>query len=204
MRVLALMRHGEPQPPPPQRSIHDDRERRLTELGRRQAEAARGWLEGLDPVAVLCSGAPRCVETARIAGAPLEPRVVPDLAGLRLGLWEQRPLAEIGPEVVRMVRGEIPAPEGAETPAELLARTTRALHAALPETGNVLVVAHRLTNALLLGEALGLAPTECLRIPQDYANVSLLSLDDARDQVLAVNVSPADPLRGGRDDVEDL
>jgi broad specificity phosphatase PhoE len=204
MRVLALMRHGEPQPPPLQRSIHDDRDRRLTELGRRQAEAARGWLEGLDPVAVLCSGAPRCVETARIAGAPLQARVVPDLAGLRLGLWEQRPLAAVGPDVVRMVRGEIPAPEGAETPAELLARATRALHAALPETGNVLVVAHRLTNALLLGEALGIAPADCLRIPQDYASVSLLSLDDARDQVLAVNVSPADPLRGGRDDVGDL
>jgi len=204
MRVLALMRHGEPQPPPPQRSIHDDRDRGLTGLGRRQAEAARGWLDGLDPVTVICSGAPRCVETARIAGAPLQPRVVPDLAGLRLGVWEQRPLAAMRPEIVRMVRGEIPAPEGAETPAELLARFIRALSAALPETGNVLVVAHRLTNAVLLGEELGIAPTDCLRIPQDYASVSLLSLDDTRDRVLAVNVSPLDPLRGGWHDVEDL
>lgn len=204
MRIAALMRHGEPQAPPPQRSMHDDRNRGLTELGRRQAEAARAWLDGLDPVAVICSDAPRCVETARIAGAPLEPRVVPGLAGLRLGVWEQRPLDAMRPKIVCMIRGEIPPPEGAESPAGLLARATRALHAALPQTGNVLVVAHRLTNAVLLGDALGIAPADSLRIPQDHASVSLLSLDDSRDQVLALNASPLDPMRGDRDDVEEL
>jgi broad specificity phosphatase PhoE len=204
MRIAALMRHGEPQPAPPGRSMHDDRDRALTELGRRQAQAARAWLDGLEPVAVICSDAPRCIETAEIAGAPLRPQVVSDLAGLRLGIWEQRPLDAMKPQIVRMIRGELPAPEGAETPAQLFARASRALRAALPETGNVLVVAHRLTNAVLLGDALGIVPADSLRIPQDHANVSLLSLDDTRDQVLAVNVTPLDPLRGGSDEVEDL
>jgi broad specificity phosphatase PhoE len=176
MRIAALMRHGEPQVPPPGRSMHDDRNRGLTDLGRRQAQAAGEWLEGLHPVAVLCSDSPRSIETARIAGAPLEPRIVPGLAGLRLGVWEQRPLAEVRAEVMAMLEGRITAPEGGETAAELLARVSAAFRDAVPDEGNVLVVAHRVTNAALIGEVLGLAPEAVLQVPQDHANVSLLAL----------------------------
>jgi broad specificity phosphatase PhoE len=204
MRIAALMRHGEPQVPPPGRSMHDDRNRGLTDLGRRQAQAARDWLEGLDPAAVLCSDSPRSIETARIAAAPLEPRIVPGLAGLRLGVWEQRPLAEIRAEVVAMIEGRIAPPEGAETAAELLTRVSAAFGDAIPDEGNVLVVAHRVTNALLIGEVLGLAPEAVLQIPQDHANVSLLALDDSRDQLLALNVSPLGPLRIDHSRVEAL
>jgi broad specificity phosphatase PhoE len=204
MRIAALMRHGEPTAPPADRSMHDDRNRGLTEAGRRQAEAARGWLEGLDPVAVLCSDSPRAIETAQIAGDPLEPQIVPGLAGLRLGVWEQQPLSEVHDRVVAMIAGEIPPPEGAETAADLARRAAEALRVALPPEGNVLVVAHRLTNALLLAVPLGLAPEQALQIPQDYANVSMLSLDDSRDQVLALNVTPLDPLRVTRHHVEAL
>ncbi len=78
------------------------------------------------------------------------------------------------------------------------------LRQALPRTGNVLVVAHRLTNAVLLAEHLGLEPEQALRIPQDHAAVSLLSLEDSRDRVLALNITPLHPLRLERAQVEDL
>jgi broad specificity phosphatase PhoE len=204
MRIAALMRHGEAHAPAPGRSIHDDRHRGLTDLGRRQARAAREWLDGLDPVAVLCSGSPRAVETAQIAGAPVTPRIVPGLAGLRLGAWEQRPLADVRTQVMRMITGEVAPPEGAESAAQLLARVSAAFREALPDDGNVLVVAHRLTNALLIGEVIGLDPEAVLRIPQDHANVSMLALGDSRDQLLALNVTPLDPLRLRRAHVEAL
>jgi broad specificity phosphatase PhoE len=79
-----------------------------------------------------------------------------------------------------------------------------AFREALPDDGNVLVVAHRLTNALLIGEVIGLDPEAVLRIPQDHANVSMLALGDSRDQLLALNVTPLDPLRLRRAHVEAL
>ncbi len=175
MRIVAFMRHGEPHPAPPGRSVHDDRERGLTELGRRQAQGARAWLEGLDPVAALCSDSPRAVETAEIVGAPVAPSIVPGLA-----------------------------PEGDESAAQLLARACAALRQALPEHGNVLVVADGVTNAVLIGEVLGLAPEAALRVPQDHGNVSMLSLEDSRDQLLALNVTPLAPLRLQRPHAEAL
>ena len=204
MRIAALMRHAEPVQPDDHVTMAQDRDRGLTALGRGQCEAARAWLEGLDAVCVLCSESPRAIETARLTGAPLTPQIVPDLAGLRLGQWEDEPWGAVRDRVHRMLSGEIPLPAGAESVRELADRARRAVRDALPPEGNVLVVAHRLTNAVLLAEPLGVEPEQALRIPQDHAAVSLLSLDDSRDQVLAVNVTPRDPLRLARTRVERL
>jgi broad specificity phosphatase PhoE len=204
MRMAAIMRHGEPEDLGENVSIAAEESRGLSALGRRQAEAARAWLAGLEPVAVLCSDSPRAIETARIAGAPLEPTILPDLAGLRLGVWEEQPLSGQRDRIRRLVSGELAPPEGGETVRQVAERAQRALDGALPAEGNVLVVAHRLTNAVLIANKLGLEPELALRIPQDHAAVSLVSLEDSRDRVLAVNVTPLDPLRLSRLQVEDL
>ena len=87
-------------------------------------------------------------------------------------------------ETVRIVAGDLqPGPIGASAVATL--------RAALPDTGNALVVADGPVIAQLLGEQLGAS----IHIPQDPGAVSLLALDDSRDQVLAVNITPLDPLR---------
>lgn len=204
MRIAAIMRHGEAVDTTADQSIAGTRDRGLTALGRRQSEAARAWLAGLEPVAVLCSDSPRAIETARIAGAPADPVIVPDLAGMRLGVWEHEPLAAVHDRVRQVIAGELAPPPGAESARELAQRAGRAFAQALPRTGNVLVVAHRLTNAVLLAEHLGLEPEQALRIPQDHAAVSLLSLEDSRDRVLALNITPLHPLRLERAQVEDL
>jgi broad specificity phosphatase PhoE len=204
MRMAAIMRHGEPEDLGENVSIAAEESRGLSALGRSQAEAARGWLAALEPVAVLCSDSPRAIETARIAGAPLDPTILPDLAGLRLGAWEQQPLSELRDRVRRLVSGELAPPDGAETVRQLADRAQRAVDSALPPDGNVLIVAHRLTGAVLIGNQLGLEPELALRIPQDHAAVSLVSLEDSRDRVLAINVTPLDPLRLSRRQVEDL
>jgi broad specificity phosphatase PhoE len=204
MRIAALMRHAEPEDPGGEDPMALGHDRRLTELGRRQCAAAREWLEGLEPVSVVASDSPRAIETAQLVGAPLEPRIMPDLAGMRLGDWEQRPLAEVRDQVARLVAGRLSPPPGAESVQALADRVRRGFRQALPPEGNVLIVAHRLVNAVLLAEHLGLSLEQALRVPQDHAGVSLLSLDDTRDQLLALNVTPLTPLRLERDQVEDL
>jgi broad specificity phosphatase PhoE len=204
MRMAAIMRHGEPEDIGANMSIAAEEGRGLSALGRSQAEAAREWLAGFEPVAVLCSGSPRAIETARIAGAPLEPTILPDLAGLRLGVWEEQPLSELHDRVRRLVSGELAPPDGAETVRQLADRAQRAVDSALPPDGNVLIVSHRLTGAVLIGNQLGLEPELALRIPQDHAAVSLVSLENSRDRVLAINVTPLDSLRLSRRNVEDL
>jgi len=204
MRIAAIMRHAEPEDPRGELPLAAGRDRRLTEQGRRQCEAARTWLTGLAPVCVISSDSPRAIETAQLVGAPLTPTIIPELAGMRLGVWEEEPLQAVTDRVRGLVAGAVPAPPGAESIAELSERVRRAFDQALPAEGNVLVVAHRLVNAVLLAELLGLPPEEALSVPQDHANVSLLSLEDTRDQLLALNVTPLAPLRLERREVDNL
>jgi broad specificity phosphatase PhoE len=204
MRIAAIMRHAEPEDPQGELPMAAGRDRRLTAQGRRQCEAARTWLRGLDPVCVISSDSPRAIETAQLVGAPLTPTIIPELAGMRLGAWEDEPLQAAKDRVRALVAGAVPAPRGGESIAELSERVRRAFRLAMPAEGNVLVVAHRLVNAVLLAEHVGIAPEGALSVPQDHGNVSLLSLDDTRDQVLALNITPLAPLRLERREVDDI
>jgi broad specificity phosphatase PhoE len=195
MRIAAIMRHAEPEDSGNERSVHHGRNRGLTDHGRRQCEAARAWLTGLEPTCVISSDSPRAIQTAELVGAPLRPRVVPELAGLRLGAWEEEPLSSVRDRVCRVIAGEIAPPRGAESIGAFAERVRSAFRGSLPTEGNVLIVAHRVVNAVLLAEHLGLEPEDALRIPQDHAAVSLLALEDTRDQVLTLNLTPLTPLR---------
>ena len=174
----------------------------LSELGRRQCEAARAWLRGLDPVRVIASPLPRAIETARLVGAPVEPEISEGFAGMRLGRWEDVPPLEVMEPLRRLVAGQLEPPPGVESIHALIGRATSAFADATRGDGNVLIVAHRMVIAALLTARLGLAPEEALRVPQDHAGITLLSLEDTRDQVLAVNVTPLSPLRLERSRVE--
>jgi len=206
MRIAAIMRHAEPERPAPggTRTLAAGERAALSELGRRQCEAARAWLQGLAPVRVVASPFVRTVETARLVGAPVEPELSEDFAGMRLGAWEQAPAAQALESLPRLIAGELDPPPGGESIRELGERVARAFEAAIEADGNVLIVAHRVVNAVVLAPYLGLAPEDALRVPQDHAAISLLSLDDSRDQVLALNVTPLAPLRLGRPQLEVL
>jgi phosphohistidine phosphatase len=82
MSVLYLLRHGDAED-----GNGDDAARRLTEKGRRQADAAGRALAALDVELGACLTSPRAraAETARLACAPLgvDPEVAEELAGGR-------------------------------------------------------------------------------------------------------------------------
>jgi broad specificity phosphatase PhoE len=204
MRIAAIMRHAEPEDSGSERSVRYGRNRGLTDRGRRQCEAARAWLAGLEAACVISSDSPRAIETAELVGDQLSPHVVPELAGLRLGEWEEQPLRTVRDRVCRLIAGEIAPPPGAESIDEFAERVRSAFRESLPREGNVLIVGHRVVNAVLLAEHLGLGPEDALRIPQDHAAVSLLALEDTRDQLLTLNLTPLTPLRLEFTDVEEL
>jgi len=74
MHELILLRHAEATPHG--KDGKDDRERRLTEHGRREAQAAGEWLsrQGISYTRILCSPSERTKETAALALGQVEPQ----------------------------------------------------------------------------------------------------------------------------------
>jgi broad specificity phosphatase PhoE len=196
--LLALVRHGEQagSGEDGRPVLERDSPRGLTLRGRAQAEGARDFLADLDADEVLCSDAARAVETARIVAAGRPVRPSPGLAGLALGEWEGRPRDAL-PELAGILATVDRRPPGGESLADLLARARAALCELLPATGDAIVVAHRMTNAVLLADALGLPLADAGVVQQDPGAVSLVERDEGELRVLMANVSPLDPLRRG-------
>lgn len=141
----------------------------LTETGRAQARGLGDWLQGEALAAVYSSPLSRCVETARLAGAPhgLEPVLLPELKELHYGAWDGLPR----PDIIANYPAEWEAwvcdpagqaaPDG-ETGYAVLARAVPALQALVARHAGetVLVVAHKAVNRLLLCDFLGVPPRD--------------------------------------------
>jgi broad specificity phosphatase PhoE len=198
MPIVALLRHGEEAGAPDGHGGLESRSPRgLSAAGRAQAEAARDFLASLDAERVTCSDARRAVETARIVATGRPVDVVPALAGLDLGKWEGRPAGEL-PDFARVLTDPSMRPPGGESLADLEARARPALLAAVPEEGDAIVVAHRMTNAVILVGLLGLPLADAGLVQQDPGGITILAR--TRSGGLAVqmlNLSPLDPLRTG-------
>lgn len=197
MQLAALLRHGEEDSAAEGGAGVESRSRRgLSETGRAQAEAARDYLAPLDAARVACSDLPRAIETATIVadGRPVE--VVPGLAGMSLGDWEGRTAAEMEDDLAGVLSDPSARPPGGESLADLLERARPALMGVLPEEGDAIVVAHRMVNAVLLAELLGLPPEDAALVQQDPGAVSILAREPSgRLAVQMLNISPLDPLR---------
>lgn len=193
MALVALVRHGE-QAAGAKVGMESGGRSGLSPAGRRQAEAARDFLAGLDCRRVACSGAARAVQTAEIiaAGRPVE--VVDGLGGLRLGKWEGRAVEDM-PGLAGVLDGQEAAAPGGESLADLRARVWPAFESTWPEEGDAIVVAHRVVNALLLGGVMGIPLADIACIQQDPGGVSLLRRVRGDLRLAMVNVTPADPLR---------
>ncbi len=197
MQLVALLRHGEEDGAADGRAGLESRSRRgLSPAGRAQAEAARDYLAGLDAARVACSGLPRAIETATIVadGRPVD--VVPGLAGLDLGEWEGRTGAETEDDLARVLADPGARPPGGESLADLLERTRPAFLGTLPDEGDAIVVAHRMVNAVLLAELIGLPLEDAALVQQDPGAISILAREPSGGlAVQMLNVSPLDPLR---------
>jgi broad specificity phosphatase PhoE len=193
VRVVALVRHGE--------DLGGERMAArggagLSARGRAQARAAGEFLAPLG-AAVCCSPVARARETAEVLSAGAAVRVLDGLAPLDLGDWEGARADAAAPLAEALQRPGGGAP-GGETLEALRARATVALDEARETGGHVVVVAHRMTNAVLLADALGLPPEAAPRVQQDPGAVSLLLEDrGGRLRPAAVNLTPLDPLRIG-------
>jgi probable phosphoglycerate mutase len=193
--LVALLRHGEEDGTAGGRAPIESRSRRgLSAAGRAQAEAARDFVASLDAARVACSDRPRAIETATIVAAGRPVDVVPGLNSMDLGEWEGRPASEL-PELGRVLGDPALRPPGGESLAELLTRFAAALEGALPAEGDAIVVAHRMTNAVLLANLLGLPAEDAHLVQQDPGGVTILAREGPRLRVQMLNVSPLDPLR---------
>lgn len=192
MRLIALVRHGETEAA---EAVLAARSRRsLSGRGRAQAAAAAQFLAPVPWARVVASDLPRARETARILAdaGPVEDD--PRLAPLDLGDWEGAPLDRT-PELERRIREPGGRPPGGESLRQLGDRAWAALEEARRAPGNILLVAHRLTNAVLLARALGLGVDVAWLIQQAPGGVSVLIEERGRIRPALVNVTPLDPLR---------
>jgi probable phosphoglycerate mutase len=198
MPLVALLRHGEEDEGADGRVGLESRSPRgLSARGRAQAEAARDFLVSLDAERVACSDVPRAIETALVvaAGRPID--VVPQLGGMDLGEWEGSPASDL-PDLARVLGDPSLRPPGGESLADLAARFRPAFLGVLPSEGAAIVVAHRMSNAVLVADLLGLPPADAALVQQDPGAITILAREPGgRLAVQMLNISPLDPLRAG-------
>lgn len=154
----------------------------LADSGRAQARALSERLAGLRLDRIYASDLSRSLETAEIVaegrGLPVEP--ARDLRELDFGAWEGRRLEDLWSESPAEARAwesdltRLPAAFG-ETFAEFEARIHR-FAAGLPERGNVLVVAHRGSLAVLHAHLCGVSVADAWGLRWEFGEFTRLEL----------------------------
>jgi broad specificity phosphatase PhoE len=194
MPLLALLRHAEEAGTGAAGApVYVRGPRGISQLGRRQAEAAAGFLDPLEVERVIASDARRAIETAEIVGGGGEVEQWPELRGLQLGDWDGVPVDELT-ELPGVLSDPTRRPPGGESLEDLLGRARPALERALAADGDTIVVSHRMTNAVLLADVMGLSLAAAGLILQDPAGINVLERRGRRPVVAMLNVSALDPL----------
>jgi broad specificity phosphatase PhoE len=175
----------------------------LTAQGRKQAEAAAAFLEGIRFDRVITSGLPRTIETAQIVASTAEPESWPELREIEAGRLVDIPEDELESAFVDAWKGEVPDEVrflGGETMGSLLDRVLPAVERLLAddEWDVVLAVLHGGVNRAILSHALTGRRALLGNLEQSPGCINVL--DVGEDWVVrAVNVSPTDPTHlGGR------
>src|SRR5262245_30009793 len=153
-------------------------DRPLNETGRRQAVALADSLKGIRLDAIYSSTLSRSRDTARtVAGTTM---TVTSLDGLReRNYGHYQGGSDTAPEYLRRSDDWTDRLDDGESLNQLLARSRDSLTQIRREhpSGNVLIVAHRITNQMLLRALLNLTPEQTVKIVQDNDEVFLVELD---------------------------
>ena len=153
-------------------------DRPLNETGRRQAVALADALKGIRLDAIYSSTLSRSRDTARtVAGNTMTVKSLDGLRERNYGHYQGG--SDTAPEYLRRSNDWTDRLDDGESLNQLLARSRESLteiRRAHP-TGNVLVVAHRITNQMLLRALLDLTPEQTVKIVQDNDEVYLVELD---------------------------
>jgi broad specificity phosphatase PhoE len=150
----------------------------LNENGRRQAAALAESLKGVHLDAIYSSTLSRSRETAQtVAGTTMTVKSLDGLRERNYGHFQGGP--DTAPEYVRRMNVWDDRLDDGESLNQLLERSKSSLEQIRREhpTGNVLIVAHRITNQTLLRALLDLTPGQAVDIRQDNDEVYLVELD---------------------------
>jgi len=171
----------------------------LTERGRAQARGLAARLSDRPIAAVYCSTLRRAIETATIAAKPhgLEPQPHEALRELDFGVWDgmsRQQIIEQYPEewAARVADPAAVAAPGGETGYAALSRAREALLQIVAscreqEVQEVLIVAHKAINRLLLGDVLGIAARDYRRLGQQPCALNCIEWQDGEPMVALLN-----------------
>lgn len=171
--ALWLIRHGETEWSRSGR--HTSRtDLPLTPRGEKQAVALRQQLAGLRPSLVLCSPRRRAVDTAELAGLPVD-AIDDDLTEWDYGEYEGLTTAQIRERVPGWSLWTHPLPEG-ETAVQVGARADRVLRRTLPylDDGPVVLIAHGHISRVIGARWIGLSAADGQRLALGTAAPSVL------------------------------
>ncbi|HEU5259714.1 MAG TPA: histidine phosphatase family protein [Vicinamibacterales bacterium] len=153
-------------------------DRPLNETGRRQAVELADALNGIRLDAIYSSTLSRSRDTARtVAGNTMTVKSMDGLRERNYGHYQGG--SDTAPEYLRRLNDWTDRLDDGESLNQLLARSRDSLAQIRREhpTGNVLIVAHRITNQMLLRALLGLTPEQTVKIVQDNDEVYLVEID---------------------------
>ena len=153
-------------------------DRPLDDTGRRQARDLAESLKGVHLDAIYSSTLSRSRDTAEVvAGGTMTVKGLPGLRERNYGRFQGG--SDTAPDYLKRVNAWDDAMDGGETLNQLLARTRESLDMIRREhpSGNVLIVAHRITNQMVLGALVGLMPAQMLKIEQGSDEVYLVEFD---------------------------
>ena len=153
-------------------------DRPLDETGRKQAAALAESLRGVHIDAIYSSTLSRSRDTAQtVAGKGLTVKSLDGLRERNYGHFQGG--SDTDPEYLRRMNDWDDRLDDGESLNQLLARTRESLAQIRREhsAGNVLIVAHRITNQMLLRALLDLTPQETVKITQDNDEVYLVEVD---------------------------
>ena len=175
----------------------------LTAEGRKQAEAAAAFLDGIRFDRVITSGLPRTLETAEIVASGADIESWPELREIEAGRLADIPEEQLERTFIEAWRDVVPEEVrflGGETIGSLLDRVLPAVERLLAddEWDVVLAVLHGGVNRAIISHALTGERAMLGNLEQSPGCINVLDVGD--DWVVrAVNVSPTDPTHlGGR------
>ena len=153
-------------------------DRPLDETGRKQAAALAESLKGVHIDAIYSSTLSRSRDTAQtVAGKTMTVKSLDGLRERNYGHFQGG--LDMDPEYLRRMNDWNDRLDEGESLNQLLARTRDSLALIRHEhpSGNVLIVAHRITNQMILRALLDLTPEQTVKITQDNDEVYLVELD---------------------------
>jgi len=153
-------------------------DRPLDDTGRKQAIDLAETLRGVHLDAIYSSTLSRSRDTAQaVAGSSMMVKSLPGLRERNYGKFQGG--SDTDPEYLKRVTAWDDAMDGGETLNQLLARARESIDMIRREhpSGNVLIVAHRITNQMILRALLNLTPEQAVKIEQGNDEVYLVEFD---------------------------